>query len=243
MKLILMIILLTSCAHRQETKSLKEANKYTYLQEFYKTRDELKKESKSCKHYMKNQFSKMFLKTKQGSVIKNMNDAANTYSPEIFDWNTKTKIQELYLSYEYSYDIVNEHYEIFNNIKDCMNDFANMEFIRTTIKSFKRNKIAATTILKKYISYIQKSDLSPLNVLITANLISEMERFKIISISKSSDFHAKKNNMEKLFSESGKKSLVYFRDKDFENVYKLDLILKKEKDSFKKYLLNTITFI
>ncbi len=243
MKHLLLALLFLSCAHRQTAGQLKEANKYSYLQEFYKIRDELKKETKSCKHYVKNRFNKLFLKTKTGKTIKSLSDAAITYTPTIYDWDTKTKINELYLTYAYSYDIVNEHFEISNNIKDCMNDFANMEFIRATIKSFKRDPIAAKKILIKYISYMKKSQLSPLNALIAGSLIHEMDQYKIVKFNDKKAFELEKENLEKLFSNTGKESLIYFRDKNYEEVYKLAKKLKEDKDKFKSFALTSFNFI
>lgn len=242
MKLLFIALLFFSCAHRQSHVPLKEANKYSYLQEFYKIRDVLKVETKSCKYYMKNQFSKIFLKTKTGKIIKDIKNAANTYTPSIYDWNTKTKINELYLSYAYSYDIVNEHFEISNNIKDCMNDFENMQFIKSTIKSYKKDKIAAKKILKKYFSYIKKSEISPLNVLIAANLIKEMEKFKIITLKDHETFVQNKKSLEGLFSKTGKRSLTNFRKKNYKEVYKLASKLKYQKDQFKAFALSSFTF-
>lgn len=242
MKQLFLVLLFFSCAHRQNSNQLKEANKYSYLQEFYKIRDILKKESKSCKHYMQNQFSTIFLKTKTGKSIKNLSDAANIYTPSIYDWNTKTKINELFLSYKYSYDIVNEHLEISNNIKDCMNEFDNMQFIKETIKSYKSNKIAAKKIFNKYFSYIKKSDVSPLNTLIAASLINEMQKHKIISLKDSTKFKKYNRKLEELFSKMGKKSLSYFRNKNYKEVYKLARNLKIEKDKFKLFILDSFIF-
>lgn len=242
MKFLLIIIFVFSCAHRQPTSQLKKPDKYAYLREFYKTRDILKKESKSCKHYMKHQFSKIFLKTKTGKTIKNLDNAANTYTPNIFDWDNKTKINELYLTYEYSYEIVNEHFEISNNIKDCMNDFEHMNFIKSTIKTFTRDKVAAKKILNKYFAYISKSELSPLNVLIAANIVNEMRKFKIVSLDKPEEFQKKQRALELKFSETGKASLSHFRNKNYKEVYKLAFNLKVAKDSFKKYLLSSFKY-
>ena len=69
-----------SCAHQQSTSELKEANKYSYLQEFYKNRDKLKLETKSCKNYMKTRFQPLMTTSKKGKVsIKNLKDAAFEY--------------------------------------------------------------------------------------------------------------------------------------------------------------------
>ena len=236
MKYIILLVLTLSCALHNNKSSLKEPNKFSYLQEFYKIRDLLKKETKSCKHYTENVLKKLVILTKGGYDFADSKKVTAQYTPEIFDWNNKAKIAELYLNYEYSYDIVNEHFEIVNNIQDCMNEFDHRKFIHAAINAKNIN------VLKRYFSYLKSIDVSPLNILIAASFVETMEKEKIITISNTQEFKIRKSKLESLFSETGKNSLSFFRNKDFKQVYSLALNLKQEKDRFKDYLLSSIKF-
>lgn len=243
MRLLLALLLLTSCAHQQSKQHLKKPNKYSYLQEFYKNRDKLKLETKSCKNYMENRFRPLMKTDQIGKVsVVNLKDAASSYTPELFDWDTKTQIGELYLTYEYSYEIVNEHFEIFNNIKDCMNELDHMTFIKAVITSFISDPESAKKIFNKYFEYSRKSNLSPLNVLILSSLTLEMENNKILSLKDKLKFIEKKQSLEKNFSHSGKELLSFFRNKNYQEVYKLASKLKAEKANFQKYIHKSIIF-
>lgn len=244
MKHLILLLFLISCAHQQISNKSKKANKYDYLQEFYKLRDKLKLETKSCKNYMQTQIKPLLKKQVDGkvlkTVLKNPKVASDSYSPEIFDWDTKTKMSELYLSYPYKYEIVKEHFDIYNNIKDCMNDFSNMSFIRSAINSYNSSPQASDKIISKYLTYSKESELSVLNVLITANLILEMDKHSILRIVNKNELIQKKEQLEKFLSNSGKESLEHFRNENFEKVYTLAKELKSKKDSFKDYIFKNI---
>jgi hypothetical protein len=260
MKYIFIMLLVISCATpngKNASSKSTGANKYTYLQEFYKVRDVLKKQTKSCRSYSKKYINQVLLETPKsensyGYKFKNSKKISRylkSYDPKKFDWYLSAKLKTLYLNFPYNEEISKEHFEISNNIRDCTNEFDNLNFLYTTLsvwkskKSSKTSKRLARKVFEKYFSYIREEEVSLLSVLVTNSLLQKMEQEKLIEFQNRDQYLADSRELELLYTQTGRKVLKLFRDKDYSEIYKHDQSLRAAKKEFKIKMMQSFIII
>jgi hypothetical protein len=249
MKILLTIIFSFACTHQSSLKvhqntSKKQSNKFDYLQEFYKIKDELKIKSSSCQKYSDKTLNSLYqnFNNEYGFALLNPAEASSKYNPVHFDWDLKNKLHELYLSYQFSSDIVAEHFEISHNILDCQNEFDHYNFLKAVMGSYNLDKKNGMNILKAYFNYMFKNSTSPLSTMIMAQVTDDLYKNNIIKLNDYSKFKQEKEKLESLFTLTGQETLKYFREKNYQKIYDLATNLQSQKQSFVSYLNETLTF-
>lgn len=258
MKYLVIVFLMISCASKEKAKNSNHAksNKYKYLQEFYKLRDQLKEQTEICTEYSDKNLRQVLIideAIKEAPFYsfknpKKISEYLNNYNPRQFDWYLSAKIKNLYLEYPNLEEISKEHLEISNSLRDCSNEFDNLYFLYTALKiwsnkdSSKRNKSYAKKAFNRYFGYIAAQEVSLLNILATNSLLLKLEDKKLIKFKDKDKYLADSRELELLYTKAGQKILKLFQTKNYSDLYEQDAKLREAKKLFKEKMIKSYSY-
>lgn len=252
LKFLIIMLIVISCSSTNKVKEntkLNEPLKYQYLQSFYKLKQQLQSKSIDCKEYIDEHISSKIKYSKiNGQFEFQFADSTNiiqtlaSYNPEKFDWYEVNNAKNLFLKYPYDSDIFHEHLEISNNIRDCSAEFENFNFLSTTIKYLsnknisKPEKVEAKKVFFRYLDYIEKQEVSILNILLTTKILLNLEDHNLLQFQNKIDFITKTKELEVLYTKASKSALLMVRNNEKQATYIAYQQLRLKKELFKKYM-------
>ncbi len=245
MKYLFLLLIIYSCAtHKSKEKTV--INKYEYLQNFYKLKDQLKLQNKLCTDYTRStlilsitEVNNQFQLKEPGRLL------AESFKPQVFDWQLRAKIHNLHLNYDFKEDIYREYLDISTNIKECLNDFTVLNFMRAIAFEADQNqkfKPIAKKILKAYISYISKDEMPILSVLITASIIGEFNKVGIVEIKNPNLFKSTSKSMNDLINIQSKAIKKFNKLANYKKLYDIYKIIRKTKTNYKAFLVSSFLY-
>ena len=261
MKFIAIILLVISCASQDlkkdsEHNAARTENKYSYLQDFYKIRDELYKKTKTCKKYSEKHLRQVLIPENKASgtlgykfinTIK-IPQYLNDYDPKQFDWYLSAKLKTLYLNYPKLDAVAKEHFEISNSIHDCSNEFDNLTFLHSAIDLWSnknisnQNKNLIKKVFERYFNYISEQEVSLLNVLVTNSLLQRLEEKGFITFKDKDQYLADSRELELLYTKTGQSILKLFQEKNYLDIYDQDKQLRNAKQDFKAKMMKAFKY-
>lgn len=237
MKYLFLIITLISCAtHKPIIKT--KINKFEYLQEYYKLRDQLNIESKRCVDYTANVLNQL-------SKDLYTDFRLDRFRPNSFDWTQRARIHNLHLNYEFDENIYREYLDISTNLKECSNDFIILNFMRSVAKHASENiefKPKARKVLKSYIHYTSTSEMPILSVLITASILGEFNKVDIIEFKDPTLFTKTSKSINNLIAIQSVAIKKFNNLANYQKLYDISKIIRKTKKSYKSFLVSSYLY-
>jgi hypothetical protein len=239
MKYLFLILIFTSCAtHKPEKVFKTKINKFEYLQDYYVQRDQLKVESNRCIDYTSKILSKLMKSV-------DLNITVSSFQPHLFDWSMRAKIHNHHLNYDFDESIYREYLDISTNLKECNNDFIVLDFLRSVAQHASNNNEfipKARKLLKSYTQYISSSEMPILSVLVTASILGEFNKAGVLEFKDPILFKKTSKSINSLISIQSKGIKKFNALADYQKLYDIYKLIRKTKNSYKSFLVNSYLF-
>ena len=252
MKLLSILILLSSCSGISQTGSTNGSTVQVYQDRYQHLAKELNKESQKCIAYTKKMVREPIVEKKldnnkfefQFKNQKVKKKALKNYDPANFDWVQKAKLKTLYLDFPYDEKISKMHFEKATHLNDCANDFDNLNFISAVINELEKNKKGPSLYrqtLQRYFNYIKNNDAPLIAILTLDHIIQTLYEKQLIKIADPKAYMEGSNLMNSTYTKVGKSVLLGFKNDDYQKLYELDKELINQQKNFKRLIFQQIS--